>query len=376
MSQPFFAFFLPAHWPPCYIRTQEPQVRAFRPVFSTLVAVAVLAALPLASTRAQQAPVPPVNLANRNAVLALYRDYYLSSEGVAPGWTGSVGAGSPGAPAYAYQLATLRRINYFRAMSGLPGSVSLDPAASAKCQQAALMMAAEGNVSHRPPSSWRFYTPAAAEASANSALALDTRNDEGPGAIDRYIADDGPGNAFVGHRRWLLYTGTTRMGLGIVPPEPGGHPGANATWVRGDGPATLPGVRPFVAWPPAGYVPAPLVYDRWSFSYPNADFSHASVRVTKEGTPVLAALEPLGYQSSPDGSGTSAGNNTLAWTLPGNVVGRTVDEHYEVCVDNVIVAGGSRRFTYPVASIPVGTVEGRAPATGRMYALAAPRRNR
>ena len=285
-------------------------------------------------------------------MLGLYRDYYLTSEGVPPGWTGSVAAGSAGMVSYAYQVATLRRINYYRAMSGLPGNVALDPAASAKCQQAALMMAAQANVSHHPLPSWRCYTAAAAEAAANSALSLDTRNDEGPAAIDRYIADDGPANAFVGHRRWLLYAGTTLTGLGIVPPDTGSHPGTNATWVRGDGPATVPGRHPAVAWPPAGYVPAPLIYARWSFSYPNADFSRATVRVFKNGVPLAVAVEPLGCQSQLNGTGTSAGNNTLAWTLPGNVVDRLADEHYEVRVDNVFAAGRDRQFCYPVMSIP------------------------
>ena len=331
--------------------------RASRPSFFALVAAALLAAglCPggLSSAHGQQAFVPAVNLADRAAVLGLYRDYYLTSEGVLPGWTGSVAFGSPGTISTAYQIATLRRINYYRAMSGLPGNVVLDPAVSAKCQQAALMMAAEGNVSHHPLPSWRYYTVAAAEAAANSDLALDTRNDEGPGAIDRYIADDGPANPFVGHRRWLLYAGTTTTGLGIVPPETGNHPGTNATWVRGSGPATLPGVRPSVAWPPAGYVPAPLVYTRWSFSYPNADFSRATVRVTKNGVPLAVVLEPLGCQSLPNGTGMSAGNNTLAWTLPGNVAGRFADECYEVRVDNVAIADGKRQFRYPVTSIPV-----------------------
>ncbi len=311
------------------------------------------------SARGQQASVPAVNPADRAGVLALYRDYYLSSEGIAPLWTGNVAVGAPGTVNHAYQLATLRRINYFRAMSGLPGNVGFDLAASAKCQQAALMMAAERNVSHHPSPFWRWYTPAAAEAAAHSDLSLDTRNDEGPAAIDRYIADDGPANAFVGHRRWLLYTGTTGLGLGIVPPAPGSHPGTNATWVRADGPVVPPGVRPAVMWPPAGYVPAPLVYARWSFSYANADFSRATVSVTKNGVPLAVVLEPLGCQSHADGMGLSAGNNTLAWTLPGNFVGRVVDEIYEVSVNNVGIAGQARQFSYSVTSIPTGSIEGR-----------------
>ena len=348
-------FFSSVRGPATSPRINKP--RASRPLLLAFLAAAFAAVLlrpgSLPSACGQQAPAPAGNLADRAAVLALYRDYFCASEGVPPTWTGSVAAGAPGTVGTAYQLATLRRINYYRAMSGLPGNVALDPLASAKCQQAALMMAAEGNVSHHPSPAWRFYTPAAAEAAANSDLALDTRNDEGPGAIDRYIADDGPGNAFVGHRRWLLYAGTTQTGVGIVPPEAGSHPGTNATWVRGNGPAALPGVRPAVAWPPAGYVPAPLVYARWSFSSPNADFSRATVRVTKNGVPLPVLLEPLGCQSQLNGTGTSAGNNTLAWTLPGNLVGRVAYERYEVRVDNVVAAHGARQFSYPVVSIPV-----------------------
>lgn len=347
-SHPLFGFLLPVRPPSCYT--------AHIDKLRILLAVGLCAGVPF-SALGQQAPVPSVNPADREAVCTLYRDYYRTSEGVLPAWTGSVAAGAPGTVGAAYRLATLRRINYYRAMSGLPGNVTLDPLASAKCQQAALMMAASGNVSHHPLREWRFYTPAAAEASANSALALDTCNDEGPGAIDRYIADDGPGNAFVGHRRWLLYAGTTQTGLGIVPPAVGSHPGTNATWVRGDGPAQPSGVRPAVAWPPAGYVPAPLVYARWSFSYPDADFSRATVRVTKNGLPLAVALEPLGYQSRlRDSVRISAGNNTLAWTLPDNLVDRLADEHYEVRVDRVVTARGARRFTYPVVSIPVGNI--------------------
>ena len=46
--------------------------------------------------------------------------------------------------------------------------------------------------------------------------------------------------------------------------------------------APRPGTRDgFVAWPPKGYVPYQAVYPRWSFSYPGADFSGASVTMSR-----------------------------------------------------------------------------------------------
>ena len=105
------------------------------------------------------------------------------------------------------------------------------------------------------------------------------------------------------------------------------------------------------AWPPAGFVPAPLVYDRWSYAYDAADFHAATVRVTKDGAPVAATREKVRFQMRPDGTGSIVGNNTLVWTLPGNVVSRTADEIYRVQIDNVYIGGVRRQFDYTVTSI-------------------------
>src|SRR6185312_8522029 len=120
-------------------------------------------------------------------------------------------------------------------------------------------------------------TSAGASAAANSNLALGSF---GPDSITGYINDFGANNTEAGHRRWLLYPQTQTMGTGDIPAG-NGFTNANATWVL-DGnygtarPATRDG---FVAWPPPGYVPYPVVFARWSFAYPNADFSTATVAV-------------------------------------------------------------------------------------------------
>ena len=49
-----------------------------------------------------------------------------------------------------------------------------------------------------------------------------------------------------------------------------------------------------MAWPPAGFVPSELVYERWSFSFPEADFSAATVTMTSEGLPVTLAIVDSG----------------------------------------------------------------------------------
>lgn len=318
----------------------------------TLIAAILVAAViaPAASIRAQQAPVPAVNTADPAQVVALYQSYYLPSVNVDPGWTGSVVTGAPGTVSDAFLQAAVRRINYFRSMTGLTSNVVLDPARNAVCQQAALMMSAEQNISHTPPSTWKFYTADAAAACAHSNIRLDWQGDEGALAIDRYIADDEPNNTGVGHRRWLLYPGQATMGMGAVPGDEWTRPGTNATWVTDliNRPAKAPAAT---SWPPAGYVPAPLVFNRWSFSYLNADFSAATVRVTKDGVALAATLEAVQFQTTANGGGTFEGDNTLVWELPGNVVSPTDDETYTVTVGNVRIDGQPQEFTYTVTSI-------------------------
>ncbi len=311
----------------------------------------------LSSVPAQlKAPVPAVDTTDRARVLALYHDYYLTPTPAAA-WTGSIARHDAGTVGEDLLRATLRRLNYYRSMSGLRGDVVFDPVRNAACQQAALMCALAHHISHAPPPTWKGYTSAGAVAAMNSDLCVNWSADLGPGAVDAYVADREPNNAAVGHRRWLFYPPTRVMGSGIVPAQEGIHPGANALWCR---PTALdftafnaaPGsVFPTTAWPPAGYVPAPLVYARWSFSCRNADFQSVKVRVTKNGRSLPVALERAVYQTSAQGRGQGVGLNTLAWTLPGNVIHSHADESYVVRISDVRTNGGPREFVYPVVTM-------------------------
>ena len=329
------------------------------PLLRRLAAVALAfwlsAAAPVA--RAQQAaPVPACDATDRAQVVSLYQHYYLPSVNLRPGWTGSLATGDPGTLNDTFRQGIVQRINYFRAMSGVGSGITFDAASNAMCQQAALMMASAQNISHTPPATWPFYTADAAAACAHADIRLDWQGDEGAGAIDRFMADDESNNTYVGHRRWLVYPGESVMASGAVPGDGSTFPGTNATWVMNVVPR--PADAPVsTSWPPAGFVPAPLVYNRWSFSYLNADFSAASVRVSKHGAAMRVQQEALEYQTAADGSGAFEGDNTLVWELPGNVVGTAGDEVYTVKIANVLVNGVAHRFTYTVTSIdPVGPV--------------------
>lgn len=285
-----------------------------------------------------------IDSTQREAVQLFYRAVYAASSNVSAQWTGSVDTCTAGDTSADYKAAVLRRVNWWRAMAGVPAAVQLDPVYNQGAQQAALMMAANSQLSHTPPSSWRCWTAGGAEAAANSNLVLGTAGD----LIDWYVADQGANNAAVGHRRWLFYPQTKRMGTGDVQgwsSAPGSV--ANALWILDDAsgqarPATRDG---FVAWPAPGYVPHSLVYPRWSLSFPEADFANARVTVSENGRPVETVMEDRS---------TGIGENTLVWFVGATRDGMDwpaplADTRYDVVVAGVRVGGQAREFRYTVS---------------------------
>jgi len=281
-----------------------------------------------------------VDIGSREEVRHFYSAVYQASEGASIGWTGSHATCDAGTTLQGFKDAVERRVNFFRAMAGVPAAVTLAGEMSAKAQQAALMMSANSQLSHDPPADWSCYTEEGAEAAGNSNLSIGYN---GPSAVTGFIFDAGSNNDAVGHRRWILYPQTQTMGTGDIPSS-GTYPPAHSLWVFDSNmwaprPATRSG---YVSWPPPGYIPYMLVPPRWSFSYPGADFSSASVTMTTGGSSVPVQIEPVrnGY-----------GENTIVWVPNGldpaswfPFPNPGADQTYTVTVSNV--QGGP--FTYDV----------------------------
>ncbi|NJL06145.1 MAG: hypothetical protein HC911_14825, partial [Chloroflexaceae bacterium] len=202
-----------------------------------------------------------LNMQDRASVQAFYAAEYSPA---APdyGWTGDVAACNAGDTSAAFKAAVLRRVNFYRTLAGVPANVTFTDAFNRKAQQAALMMAAEGSLSHFPPETWACYTAEGREAAENANLHMAIPS-SGVRAIDGYIKDSGAGNDAVGHRRWIFFPQTLTMGTGDVPSIDRSW-GANALWVFGSRSPTRTARDEFVAWPPPGFVPYQIVYPRWS----------------------------------------------------------------------------------------------------------------
>lgn len=288
-----------------------------------------------------------VDTSDREAVRVFYRGLYLQSENVAINWTGAYSSCSAGGTDQLYQDAVALRINWFRAMAGIPAAVNLYAPYSLQSQEAALVMSVNSTLSHTPPSTWNCWNQTAYGGAGKSNLSL---GEIGPSAVTAYMRDPGSSNYPIGHRRWILYPQTRNMGTGDVPAgtyNGANVAGANALWVTDSNyGVTRPAVRDdFVAWPPKGYVPYPVVFGRWSLSHSNADFTSATVTVSKDGVNVPVSKEAL--------RNPAYGENTIVWLLQGvndSTVWTkpTADDTYAVTVANVMLNGTPRTFSYNV----------------------------
>jgi hypothetical protein len=214
-----------------------------------------------------------IDNSSRQHVRRAYNTRFAANLGTPIHWTGSNRRCKAGHMSARAMRATLESVNFVRAMGGL-APVSFRRSLSAKAQKAALIMSANQSLSHDPPPSWRCWTRAGHEAAGHSNLAFSFPEITAGGAIKQYMADGGSNNKAAGHRRWIMYPPTVKMGNGMTSTT-------NALWVFGPTRASRPSPD-WVSWPTAGFFPAPLEpQSRWSLSsgVAGANFRQARVHV-------------------------------------------------------------------------------------------------
>lgn len=297
-----------------------------------------VAYIPMAHGVLDEQPETWVDTQDREAVRAYYLTEYLASDDVSSGWTGDHASCNAGTTSAEFKEAIMRRINYFRAMGGVPPITGLKDEYNNKAQQAALILSVNGALSHDPPPEWLCYTVEGDEGAGNSNIYLGVY---GPEAMSGYMYDAGDKNYAAGHRRWILYPQTQWMGTGDIPPT--SYAPSNALWVFDD--ENIWGDRPgtrehYVAWPPPGYAPYQVVYPRWSFAYAGANFDSATVSMTRNGQPLPVQVNQVEY---------GYGENTIVWE-PADSFGFPPDGDivYQVTVSNVLISNQPQEFTYQV----------------------------
>jgi uncharacterized protein YkwD len=341
-----------------------------RTVSSAIVAGAVLvgvASLPQASAAPSVAPsVAPsapvletrsshrIDRTSRTSVRNAYLDRFVPAVQTPTGWTGSTATCEVGTESAASRRATRDAVNFYRAMVGI-GPVTLDKEWSTKALRAALMMDAADALDHYPGSSWPCSSSDGITAAGRSNLFWSSCC-SGAVSVPAYIIDDGSSNAPVGHRRWLLNPEISRIGVGSTSQ-------ANAIWVvpeAGDPGTSGPS---WIAWPPAGHVPMPLVVGtdasgahktlgRWSLSTRStvdADFSQATVQARlSSGTRLDTTIEHRAANSNRFGS-------ALVWNVsrPTGAFSITKPVTVRISVRNIRVGNSTVSKSYSVRLFPV-----------------------
>lgn len=322
-----------------------------------LLSTALCCPLLHAWTPGVSAPTPLSGLAvdtkDRNDVISFFQNVYQASEGyeAVMNWTGNHGTCSEGTVSSAFVDMVQRRVNYYRAMAGVPASVAMntastvvtadDPYGAASSvtkveasRKSALLISRNNRLTHDPATSSACFSAAAGNGSKLGNIALGTY---GPGAMDAYMKEDA-GNRDAGHRRWLIYTQATDFATGDVPYVSNSLRAANTIYVRQRS-TELATVTPrFIPWPNAGYCPWTHATEFWSLSYPGAGFSAATVSVTKAGVAQTVSnviVEP-GF-----------GNNAIAWQVENLAIGGA-DTTYQVTVSGMTGTNVPTSHTYEV----------------------------
>lgn len=337
-----------------------------------------------------------VDSQSRNDVVAFWHGVYQASEGYWDnhGWSGNYTAASPydsgvGTTAAVFVTDIERRINFFRALSGVPANVTLNNAATVlieptdthqpasstlkrdAVQRSAYMLTRtlgyyDGSfhpplgspwaaLSHNPvQASCVAWTTAAWNANSRSNLAIGYF---GPGAVDAYM-DEGAStgastsewNTDVGHRRWLLYPPSTNMATGDTPGQFTASSNqirlpSNAIYVAPKASEKATITAGFTSYPSAGYFPASLNSGYWSLTYPGASFTNATVTITTSGgSPITSTVVKR--------NGVF-GDPALVWQVPAAASVKTVtaDTSFNVTVSGITGSGVPTSHSYTVTLI-------------------------
>ncbi len=237
--------------------------------------------------------------ARYRASLAVSSGYYVAGEAMC----------DPGTLTRGGIDDAVRRLNFFRWLTGLGPVSAEDPTDNLQAQHCAMTSAwnPAGPGAHFPEPSAVCYTPEAAAGAGSSNIAWGRQT--GPSMIDQFMIDWG-NDSTLGHRRWCLNPPLREVGVGIYH---GGtsYGGASCLKVLGTGGGATGASPPEnVPYPPPGFVPVELTR-RQLWSLGGVRFSgEVTVTVTRasDGMAMPTTTMPLMG---------SYGQPTVAWRLDG-----------------------------------------------------------
>jgi hypothetical protein len=208
-------------------------------------------------------------------------------------WTGNAEACEAGDMTEEDRATAHRLVNLYRFMAGLE-PVAMTAEGNRLAQGCALLMGANGRISHTPDAAWKCYTEEAAKTAGASSLS----SGGSISSVDGYMVD--PGNpTTIGHRRWILSNMLSSIGFGSAGRFSCQYQPAQRA------PATA---KAWVAWPPPGQVPIQAMGTRfakidqtgWTVQSDRVSLAGAQVAVTSGGMSMPVTVTQLnpGYGST------------------------------------------------------------------------------
>jgi hypothetical protein len=233
-----------------------------------------------------------------------------------------------------YQKKFLQVLNLVRRFAGIYDSCTLSASKNQDCQKAALIMSANGLLTHTPSKYLKFYSAEGASAAGSSNLSL---GHNGIYALFGQLKDFGSNNSAVGHRRWILNPSSTCFGHGSVNNAMAlGVFNINAENNTYRDPNLFESHIDPVTWPTKDYFPKEWVAARWSFSFVDANFNEVQISMTYNGSKYTFSKNPVenGY-----------GLNTVVWE-----VGRDFEIGVPITINinKVLINNEYRDFQYQV----------------------------
>lgn len=253
----------------------------------------------------------------------------------------------------------LSTLNTIRALHGLPAA-TLSSADQQAAMEASLMMSANSQLSHTPPTTWKCYT-AAGNAGAGSSnlyasypsinLSLISNDVIFAGwmtEVNNIVTNS------VGHRRWILNPFMSAVAYGRVAGMYNATQRIDSSALKvfnntGGSAVAASTIPDYVAYPQGNY-PARYFDTSAIFSFSaivdktttwggnsSVDFSAATVTVKPTGGSTNLTVSAIAFDN--DGYGVP---NNIQW----KVAGVTAGTSYDVTITNVRVRGVARNYSY------------------------------
>ncbi len=221
---------------------------------------------------------------------------------IATNWTGDLHKCVTGTISNGINEASVRQLNWYRAMMGVAPVVIGGAADILRAQQSALVIASGVAVglplSHTPNSAYPCLNAETLENAGKTQLAGASGPDyvRGPFSVDAWLDDFGAINFQAPHRQVITspLVGSVAYGEANIPvsnPKAFSLVGALETRLSPN-----PLTSADVLWPNAGYVPFqayPLISNRWSMGCAGCDFSTATVSARRNGVTTPTRIEKV-----------------------------------------------------------------------------------